>query len=96
MPPWIMPKPAGRGRKIDQKDPNKPNVPIIEHADVKRMLLFQRSVSEGAFSLLLQCSKYVDLQKGYKGEKKSGFRPAFRPVDTGGKVLPVRDGHSYD
>jgi alkylation response protein AidB-like acyl-CoA dehydrogenase len=36
-----------QGRKVTQKDPTLPPVPIIEHADVKRMLLFQRAVVEG-------------------------------------------------
>jgi butyryl-CoA dehydrogenase len=62
-----------QGRKIEQKDPTKPPVPIIEHADVKRMLLFQRSVAEGSLALLLQCSKYVDLQKVHEGSEKEDF-----------------------
>jgi butyryl-CoA dehydrogenase len=62
-----------QGRKIDKKDPSLPQVPIIEHADVKRMLLFQRAVSEGALSLLIQCSKYVDLQKVHDGKEKEKY-----------------------
>ena len=52
-----------QGRKMGEKDPNLPPVPIIEHADVKRMLLFQRAVIEGALAMIMQCSKYVDFQK---------------------------------
>ena len=52
-----------QGRKVGQKDPNLPPVPIIEHADVKRMLLFQRAVIEGALAMIMQCSQYVDFQK---------------------------------
>ena len=52
-----------QGRKMGQKDPNLPPVPIIEHADVKRMLLFQRAVIEGALALIMQCSQYVDFLK---------------------------------
>lgn len=59
-----------QGRKLSQKDPSLPPVAIIEHADVKRMLLFQRAVIEGAQSLLMQCSKYVDYQKILDGEAK--------------------------
>ena len=59
-----------QGRKLSQKDPNLPPVAIIEHADVKRMLLFQRAVIEGAQSLLMQCSKLVDFQKVLEGEAK--------------------------
>ena len=49
-----------QGRRITDKGNANP-IPIIEHADVKRMLLFQRAVSEGSLSLILQCSYYEDL-----------------------------------
>jgi butyryl-CoA dehydrogenase len=42
------------------KDSNLPQVPIIEHADVKRMLLAQKSVVEGALALALYCARLVD------------------------------------
>ena len=61
-----------QGRKLGEKDPCTPQVPIIQHADVKRMLLFQRSVVEGALALLLQVSRYLDLEHvtgGEEGEK---------------------------
>ena len=51
-----------QGRNPDQKDPHAPMVPLIEHADIKRMLLFQRSVMEGALSLALQVSLYQDYE----------------------------------
>jgi len=50
-----------QGRRLTEKDPAVPQIPIIEHADVKRMLLFQRSVVEGSFALLMQCALYEDL-----------------------------------
>ncbi len=59
-----------QGRKIGQKDPLLPPVAIIEHADVKRMLLFQRAIVEGSLSLAMQCSKYLDLEMVTTGEKK--------------------------
>ena len=62
-----------QGRKIEEKNPSNPPVPIIEHADVKRMLLFQRSVVEGALSLLLQCSKYVDMKNVGSDEEKEKY-----------------------
>ena len=62
-----------QGRRLSQKDPTLPPVPIIEHSDVKRMLLFQRAVSEGSLSLLMQCSRYVDLQKILDGEEKEKY-----------------------
>ncbi|MBU0991601.1 MAG: acyl-CoA dehydrogenase [Proteobacteria bacterium] len=62
-----------QGRKLDQKDPTKPPVPIIEHADVKRMLLFQKAVSEGSQSLLLLCTKYTDLLLVTTGEEREKY-----------------------
>jgi len=59
-----------QGRRSTEKDPTIPQVPIIEHADVKRMLLFERAVVEGALSFLMQCSKYSDLKMVLTGEEK--------------------------
>ncbi len=49
-----------QGRKINEKDLSKPQVPIIEHADVKRMLIFQKSVVEGSLALLVFCAILSD------------------------------------
>ncbi|PHI21951.1 acyl-CoA dehydrogenase [Lewinellaceae bacterium SD302] len=57
-----------QGRHPDNKDVNAPQVLIIEHADVKRMLLFQKAVVEGSISLLLQCSLYTDLSEHHSDE----------------------------
>jgi butyryl-CoA dehydrogenase len=62
-----------QGRKVSQKDPTLPPVPIIEHADVKRMLLFQKAVIEGSLSLLMQCSSYVDFQKVLQDDEKEKY-----------------------
>jgi butyryl-CoA dehydrogenase len=59
-----------QGRKLSTKDPTLPQIPIIEHPDVKRMLLFQRSIAEGSLALLLQCGKYADLAGVLAGEEK--------------------------
>ena len=49
-----------QGRPVGDKDPNRPQVALIEHADVKRMLLAQKSYVEGAFALGLYCWMLVD------------------------------------
>lgn len=59
-----------QGRSMNNKDPNSPQIPIIGHADIKRMLLFARAVMEGSLSLLCQCGKYADLMMVEKGEEK--------------------------
>lgn len=49
-----------QGRPIAAKDPSTPQVPIIEHADIRRMLLAQKSYVEGALALILYCGRLVD------------------------------------
>lgn len=51
-----------QGRHLGASDPSGPQVPIIEHADVRRMLLAQKSYVEGALALNLYCSRLLDEQ----------------------------------
>jgi len=50
----------GRPSTPAGKDPASPPVSIIEHADVKRMLLAQKSYVEGGLALELYCGRLVD------------------------------------
>ena len=49
-----------QGRHPLNKDPAQPQLPIIEHTDVRRMLLAQKSYVEGGLALALYCAKLVD------------------------------------
>ncbi|MEQ8295111.1 MAG: acyl-CoA dehydrogenase [Nitratireductor sp.] len=49
-----------QGRHPDSKDPASPPVAIIEHADVKRLLLAQKAAVEGALALVLYAADLVD------------------------------------
>ena len=51
-----------QGRPATAKDPATAPVPIIAHADVRRMLLAQKSYVEGGMALGLYCSRLVDEQ----------------------------------
>ena len=53
-------RPQGRPVTGAGKDASQPPVPIIQHADVKRMLLAQKSYAEGALALELYCARLVD------------------------------------
>ena len=55
-------RPQGRLVTTGGKDAAAPQVPIIEHADVKRMLLAQKAYAEGALALVLYCARLVDEQ----------------------------------
>ncbi|HTI75823.1 MAG TPA: acyl-CoA dehydrogenase [Mycobacterium sp.] len=59
-----------QGRPVLAKDPSTPQVPIIEHADVKRMLLAQKAYVEGGMALLLYCAKLVDLAHSAESDEE--------------------------
>lgn len=56
-------RPQGRPAGPAGKDAARPQVRIIEHADVRRMLLAQKAYCEGALALELYCARLVDEQK---------------------------------
>ena len=52
-----------QGRPVSAKDPASPQVPIIAHADVRRMLLAQKAYVEGALALNLFCGRLLDEER---------------------------------
>lgn len=66
-------RPQGRSlTSSGKKDVAQEQTLIINHPDVKRMLLFQKVVAEGSLSLVLLTSKYHDLSQTHSdpGERK--------------------------
>ena len=55
-------RPQGRPMGAGGKDAKQPQVRIIEHTDIKRMLLAQKAYGEGALALALYCARLVDEQ----------------------------------
>ena len=55
-------RPQGRPMGPGGKDAAQPQIRIIEHADIKRMLLAQKAYCEGALALELYCARLVDEQ----------------------------------
>ncbi len=49
-----------QGRPLGSRDPTEPPIAIVGHADVRRMLLAQKSYVEGGLALTLWCSRLVD------------------------------------
>ncbi|MCU0450971.1 MAG: acyl-CoA dehydrogenase [Bernardetiaceae bacterium] len=62
-----------QGRRLSEKDPLKPPTLIINHPDVKRMLLLQKAVVEGSLSLLLECAKLADLAHAGPAEQRQDY-----------------------
>lgn len=63
-------RPQGRPMTAAGKDAASPQRPIIEHADVRRMLLAQKSYVEGGLALELFCARLVD--ELHTGDDKAG------------------------
>lgn len=49
-----------QGRPADRKDPTTPQVPIVEHGDIRRMLMQQKAAVEGAQALCFYCATLID------------------------------------
>lgn len=49
-----------QGRALSARDQESPMVPIVQHPDVRRMLLAAKSYVEGALALVLFCGRLVD------------------------------------
>jgi alkylation response protein AidB-like acyl-CoA dehydrogenase len=52
-----------QGRAPQAKDPTAPQIPIVAHTDVKRMLLAQKTYVEGGMALTLYCARLVDEER---------------------------------
>lgn len=58
-----------QGRRLSsdgKKNPDLPPCLIIDHPDVRRMLLLQKAIAEGSLSLVLLAAKYYDIIKSTK------------------------------
>jgi butyryl-CoA dehydrogenase len=81
-----------QGRKVTSKNPEEPQIPIIEHADVKRMLLFQRAVVEGSLSIIFQCARYGDLVNVLNGEEREKYELLLDILTPIAKTYPSEMG----
>ncbi len=59
-----------QGRKASEKNPESPQVPIIQHADVRRMLLAQKAYCEGGLALCLYGARLMDDQHTHPEAQK--------------------------
>ncbi len=62
-----------QGRKLSstgKKDANQEQTLIINHPDVRRMLLFQKVVTEGSLSLVFKAAKYHDLSIAHANKEQ--------------------------
>ncbi|WP_338870353.1 acyl-CoA dehydrogenase [Spirosoma sp. SC4-14] len=80
-----------QSRRLNEKNLlDAPQTPIINHPDVRRMLLFQKAVTEGALSLLVYAAKLHDLNHVLEGEEKEN---AFLLLDL---LMPIAKSYPSD
>ena len=63
-----------QGRTHSNRDMESPMELIIGYADVRRMLLFQKSIVEGSLALVSQCAMYADLARVSEGDEKVKYQ----------------------
>ena len=78
-----------QGRTPSNRDLESPMENIINYADVKRMLLFQKSVMEGGLSLVLQCAYYADMAKVAEGEEQAKYQMLLDLLTPIAKTYPA-------
>ncbi len=97
-----------QGRALDAKS-DGPQIPIIEHADVRRMLLKQKAIVEGALSLLVSSARYADLARHAESEAQRHLAqllldllvpiaksfPAERGFEANALAVQVHGGYGY-
>lgn len=69
-----------QGRSVAAKDPNSKPVNIIEHTDVKRMLLTQKSYVEASLALCLFAARLIDEHQAAQDEDSAILLDLITPV----------------
>ncbi|MGK0487716.1 MAG: butyryl-CoA dehydrogenase [Candidatus Endobugula sp.] len=84
-----------QGRKLTtsgKKDIDVAQTLIINHPDVKRMLLLQKAIVEGSLSLVMQTSNYVDQEHISEGEEKERYNLLLELLTPITKTYPSEKG----
>jgi alkylation response protein AidB-like acyl-CoA dehydrogenase len=98
-----------QGRPATSKDPRLPQVPILEHADVRRMLLRQKAIVEGGLGLVLQTALFADRARhAAAGPEREHAQllldlltpiaksfPAERGFESNALALQIHGGYGY-
>ncbi len=84
-----------QGRRIlkgGQKNSNENPIAIINHPDVRRMLLLQKAITEGSIALLLQSSYYHDLSIAGPEENREKYHDLLELLTPIAKTYPSEMG----
>ena len=98
-----------QGRALSSRDPGSAQIPIIQHADVRRMLLRQKAIVEGGLCLLATAARYADLSEHAATEEErrraqllldlltpiAKTFPAERGFESNALAVQVHGGYGY-
>jgi len=84
-----------QGRRLSNtgdKDLQQDQTLIINHPDVRRMLFLQKAIWEGSLSLILEASKYHDLENVLEGEERERAHLLLEMLTPMVKTYPAEAG----
>lgn len=98
-----------QGRSMKERNPETPMIPLIEHADIRRMLLAQKSFVEGGLALCLYAATLSDEKKHSDDpqvqEESSGLLELLIPIvkswpsqfclEANSLAIQVHGGYGY-
>lgn len=82
-----------QSRRLNEKNLlDTPQIPIINHPDVRRMLLFQKAITEGSLAILLETARLFDLSHVAEGEDKEKYTLLLEILTPVAKTFPSEMG----
>jgi len=98
-----------QGRSYENRDPRSPQIPIIEHPDVRRMLLRQKTIAWGSLALLAYTARLTDMSEhaSTEAEKNRAFLlldlltpvaksfPAEKGFESNALAVQILGGYGY-
>ncbi|WP_289145135.1 acyl-CoA dehydrogenase [uncultured Sphingobium sp.] len=97
-----------QGRRPAAKDPTTSQIAIVEHPDVRRMLLTQKAYVEGALALNLYCARLVDKARCSEGDQRADLHllldlltpiakswPSHYCLEANSLAIQVHGGYGY-
>lgn len=90
---FALERPQGRRLQAGGvKDTSEGQTLIINHPDVRRMLLLQKAIAEGSLALILQASVYADREKTSQGEEAVRYHDLLELLTPIVKTYPAEAG----
>lgn len=90
---FALERPQGRRLQAGgAKDTSEGQTLIINHPDVRRMLLLQKAIAEGSLALILQASIYADREKTSEGEEAARYHDLLELLTPMVKTYPAEAG----